>query len=131
MDVIDMLPEVAVREVVAIRSMAAMQDAAYARRDYATAKDLGNRIAQAMGRFADWEDANPVLTREIIDAHAASGPAGSHAEHRQTGSDAVSIARAKDAYHDASYPKRHCDRCSREYTGPAVYCSLNCALEDA
>jgi hypothetical protein len=36
-------------------------------------------------------------------------------------------------YHDPSYPPRPCDReaCGKIYTGPAVYCSFECALADA
>lgn len=39
--------------------------------------------------------------------------------------------RAARAYHDPRYPPRRCDACGREYTGPAVYCSLACAESDA
>jgi DNA-directed RNA polymerase subunit RPC12/RpoP len=34
-------------------------------------------------------------------------------------------------YHDPTFPKRQCDYCDMAYTGPAVYCSFGCALEDA
>ena len=34
-------------------------------------------------------------------------------------------------YFDARYPRRRCDHCGEEYQGPAVYCGLSCALEDA
>lgn len=34
-------------------------------------------------------------------------------------------------YFDPTYPSRECDFCGENYTGPAVYCSLGCALEDA
>ena len=36
-------------------------------------------------------------------------------------------------YHDPSFPPRVCDRpgCGRWYTGPAVYCSIHCAVGDA
>ena len=34
-------------------------------------------------------------------------------------------------YVDPSCPERACDRCERLYRGPAVYCSLSCALADA
>lgn len=36
-----------------------------------------------------------------------------------------------DAYHDPSCPERNCDKCGRLYTGPAVYCSMLCAVADA
>lgn len=42
---------------------------------------------------------------------------------------ATAFARA--AYQDDSCPERACDRCGKVYRGPAVYCSLECALEDA
>ena len=34
-------------------------------------------------------------------------------------------------YSDESYPERQCDHCGNKYRGPAVYCSLYCALNDA
>jgi hypothetical protein len=39
--------------------------------------------------------------------------------------------RARLAYRDDSYPERACDHCGALYRGPAVYCSLDCALADA
>lgn len=46
---------------------------------------------------------------------------------------AATRMRAELAYHDPSYPLRRCERdgCGRHFTGPAVYCSLKCAMEDA
>ena len=38
---------------------------------------------------------------------------------------------AAKAYRDARYPERACDRCGGLYRGPAVYCSLDCAVADA
>jgi len=39
--------------------------------------------------------------------------------------------RAEAAYIDPSFPERACDRCGKTYQGPAVYCSLACAIADA
>jgi ribosomal protein S27AE len=39
--------------------------------------------------------------------------------------------RARAAYVDPAYSERLCDRCGKPYQGPAVYCSLECALADA
>lgn len=39
--------------------------------------------------------------------------------------------RAEAAYRDDSCPERACDRCGEPYKGPAVYCSLACAVADA
>lgn len=41
--------------------------------------------------------------------------------------------RGERAYHDPTFPKRSCDNpaCQKLYTGPAVYCSLACALAEA
>lgn len=39
--------------------------------------------------------------------------------------------RAEAAYSAPGYPPRRCDRCGQGYVGPAVYCSLTCALADA
>jgi hypothetical protein len=36
-----------------------------------------------------------------------------------------------DGYRDDSLPERACDCCGQRYRGPAVYCSLKCALKDA
>jgi hypothetical protein len=38
---------------------------------------------------------------------------------------------AASAYRNDAFPERDCDYCGRSYRGPAVYCSLDCALEDA
>jgi hypothetical protein len=37
----------------------------------------------------------------------------------------------KQAYRDDSYPSRNCDYCGLRYRGPAVYCSIECAIADA
>lgn len=37
----------------------------------------------------------------------------------------------KLAYRDDAFPERPCDRCGQPYRGPAVYCSLTCAMLDA
>jgi hypothetical protein len=39
--------------------------------------------------------------------------------------------RAVASYRDASFPERACDHCGQLYQGPAVYCSLSCAVTDA
>jgi hypothetical protein len=36
-----------------------------------------------------------------------------------------------EAYRDESFDERACDLCGKPYRGPAVYCSLECALADA
>ena len=36
-----------------------------------------------------------------------------------------------DSYVDPACPPRACDKCGALYRGPAVYCSLKCAMEDA
>lgn len=38
---------------------------------------------------------------------------------------------ARAAYRDDTFPGRCCDYCGQSYRGPAVYCSLECALADA
>lgn len=40
-------------------------------------------------------------------------------------------AAAEAAYADPRFPARECDCCGESYQGPAVYCSLRCALDDA
>lgn len=44
---------------------------------------------------------------------------------------AAARARAEADYHDPRCPERACDRGGAPYRGPAVYCSLTCAEEDA
>jgi hypothetical protein len=36
-----------------------------------------------------------------------------------------------DPYRDDAFLERPCDLCGKLYRGPAVYCSLKCALDDA
>jgi ribosomal protein L37E len=38
---------------------------------------------------------------------------------------------AAAAYCNSVYPARACDGCGKSYQGPAVYCSLECAVADA
>jgi hypothetical protein len=38
---------------------------------------------------------------------------------------------ARAAYRDDTFPARLCDHCGTSYRGPAVYCSLECAVADA
>lgn len=40
-------------------------------------------------------------------------------------------SRALGAYRDDTFPERKCDYCGKLYRGPAVYCSLPCAVADA
>ena len=41
------------------------------------------------------------------------------------------IAPRRNPYRDEGSPERACDHCGKLYRGPAVYCSLACALADA
>lgn len=47
--------------------------------------------------------------------------------------DLAQLRRSAAAYRNDSCPERTCenDRCGRRYRGPAVYCSLICAVDDA
>jgi len=47
------------------------------------------------------------------------------------GSGIASCCDAAGSYVDPAFIERECDRCGVRYRGPAVYCSLKCALEDA
>jgi hypothetical protein len=38
---------------------------------------------------------------------------------------------ARASYRDDSFPERECDNCGKNYRGPAVYCSFECAIADA
>lgn len=39
--------------------------------------------------------------------------------------------RMSNRYRDDTFPERLCDGCGQLYRGPAVYCSLECAVDDA
>jgi hypothetical protein len=62
-----------------------------------------------------------------------------HADPRQMSlPDVVSLDYARGysagleaSYFDDGFPERECDHCGKPYRGPAVYCSLECALADA
>jgi hypothetical protein len=41
------------------------------------------------------------------------------------------LERAKKSYHNDTYKERACDKCGTMYQGPAVYCSLKCAVDDS
>ena len=41
------------------------------------------------------------------------------------------VAKAMARYHNPKLAARLCDLCGRSYHGPAVYCSLVCAVRDA
>jgi len=43
----------------------------------------------------------------------------------------AALDRARAAYRDDSFSERNCDACGQPYRGPAVHCSLTCALGDA
>ena len=45
--------------------------------------------------------------------------------------DDIDDSLAAGSYRDDVYPERLCDRCASLYRGPAVYCSLECAIADA
>ena len=38
---------------------------------------------------------------------------------------------ARASYRDDGFAERPCDHCGKPYRGPAVYCSLECAIADA
>ena len=47
------------------------------------------------------------------------------------GSGVASCCDAAGSYVDPSFNERECDHCGKLYRGPALYCSLTCALSDA
>lgn len=47
------------------------------------------------------------------------------------GSGIASCCDAAGSYADPAFSERMCDRCGKRYRGPAVYCSLACAIADA
>lgn len=53
------------------------------------------------------------------------------AENTTEPGDTTFAAAAEAAYSDPSFPERECDHCGQLYQGPAIYCSLGCALADA
>lgn len=43
----------------------------------------------------------------------------------------VQATTGEAAYVNPDWPPRACDHCGKEYHGPAVFCSLTCALAEA
>lgn len=60
------LPDGVKRDVQAVRSMNDMINM-NAGQCPKLAKDMANRMSQALGRIADWEDANPEIARQIAE----------------------------------------------------------------
>jgi hypothetical protein len=53
-------------------------------------------------------------------------------EGRDPDADPDAVAKTRpNPYRDDSFPERDCDHCGKPYRGPAVYCSLDCAVSDA
>lgn len=46
-------------------------------------------------------------------------------------SDQQFAERAESLYHNTSFRERPCDHCGASYQGPAVFCSLKCAVAAA
>jgi DnaJ-class molecular chaperone len=57
--------------------------------------------------------------------------AGSSMSHFASSNDAEKRDMPSAGYSDDRFLERPCDRCGKPYRGPAVYCSLTCALADA
>jgi len=77
-------------------------------------------IAEVLGYPVVCADCNGSGVASCCDAAGASLFAASNEE-----------AKSNDAYRDDTFPERPCDRCGKPYRGPAVYCSLTCAIADA
>jgi hypothetical protein len=92
-------------------------------------------VTQAMVRI----ESDPAMQAAITECHDILS--------KLTGTDTVLIARRAYAsrslrldpdqealnrtYHNPAFPSRLCDACHEPYTGPALYCSLQCTLVDA
>src|SRR4051812_30061416 len=79
----------------------------------------------------------PAPTTERVDMAAGtmrvSGEVAASTRNRLITADEVAppLPERPSAYLDDSYPERTCDHCGRLYRGPAVVCSLSCAIADA
>lgn len=60
-----------------------------------------------------------------------SYPFGRKTSRHPTETSAKAWCEVRAAYRDDAFPERSCDRCGTSYRGPAVYCSLDCAVADA
>jgi hypothetical protein len=74
-------------------------------------------MAQVLGYPVVCADCNGSGVASCCDAAGSSSPG-----------DAPS---ARDRYRDDRFAERQCDCCGKPYRGPAVYCSLECAIADA
>jgi hypothetical protein len=57
----------------------------------------------------------------------------SYKSHQLRTSDEATMERTRALYRDSRFEPRRCDNyaCRKQYNGPSVYCSLECALGDA
>jgi hypothetical protein len=93
---------------------------------------------QRFGEAALPRNERPILIRWGRDPHrirAILEQSGSRSiqiiERSNPTNQGTSASTTAWAYRDEQFPERACDRCGEPYRGPAVYCSLKCALEDA
>ena len=109
------------------------------------ARTLVDLIHKCSLAYSDWAaDRSQYLIDRLVRLYAAGKPE----ETGYNASDAFKEARnqilrmsgmlppethifPENPYRDPSFPERKCDRCEKPYRGPAVYCSLKCATEDA
>lgn len=88
---------------------------------------IGEKLRQAMTAIAAGELRGELGRHVFIEAPIADSGIGSLSKAYV---DAQTLAPARDSYRDDSAPRRACDRCGMFYRGPAVYCSLKCAIAD-
>jgi hypothetical protein len=93
-------------------------------------------LQSALGALLAGIDTEPEIYADLYrQAHAKTSrkPTMSHAEFVRFARDLfeASKAIAPDAYRDDTFEPRECDKCGKLYRGPAVYCSLTCAVSDA
>ncbi|HEV8503680.1 MAG TPA: hypothetical protein VGR63_19065 [Casimicrobiaceae bacterium] len=82
-----------------------------------------------------YEPGTPYMVNECIawagNAREVAIYVGPRIAHRYRRTSPAMWTDAISAYVDDAFEPRACDRCGKTYQGPAVYCSLECAVADA
>jgi DNA-binding transcriptional ArsR family regulator len=92
-----------------------------------TAREIGDALSLPVKRAREHLDR--VLREAGVTTALRRRGKGAIGARRMVVQPTSAIAEA--AYYDNSYRARDCDRCGKSYQGPAVYCSLVCAVADA
>lgn len=90
-------------------------------------------LADLSATFRMIDDRNPqaLFRMQIVDAGASMEEAEAKLQSMLPPLPYRATEFARAAYRDDSYQERDCDHCGKPFRGPAIYCSLECAVADA